>query len=170
MKLSTVAMFGAGYVLGTRAGRQRYEQLREVARRVAGELDATSIRSGLETVTTRLEQYAGAQRRCRQQRELGPWPGPALTGRVDPPGAVAAPLTVRGDGDRAVDGATVVRAVVHARLLGLRLLTLDARVVVAPAEVEPTSLDLMTPLAVDDETASRAEVVERPTPGRPRSR
>lgn len=60
MKLSTVAMFGAGYVLGTRAGRQRYDQLREVARRVAGEFDATSIRSGLETMTTRLEQYAGA--------------------------------------------------------------------------------------------------------------
>jgi len=60
MKFSTVAMFGAGYVLGTRAGRQRYDQLREVARRVAGELDATSIRNGLETVTSRLEQYAGA--------------------------------------------------------------------------------------------------------------
>jgi hypothetical protein len=61
MKLSTVAMFGAGYVLGTRAGRQRYEQLCGVARRVAGEFDATSIRSGLETMTTRLEQYAGTQ-------------------------------------------------------------------------------------------------------------
>ena len=72
-------------------------------------------------------------------------------------------FTVRGDGDRAVDGATVVRAVVHARLLGLRLLTLDARVVVAPAEIAPTSLDLMTPLAVADDTPSRADVVERPT-------
>lgn len=60
MKLTTVAMFGAGYVLGTRAGRERYEQLRQVAQRVAGELDATSLRSGLETVTARLEQYAGA--------------------------------------------------------------------------------------------------------------
>ena len=60
MKLTTVAMFGAGYVLGTRAGHQRYEQLREAARRVAGEFDAASIRSGLETVTARLEQYAGA--------------------------------------------------------------------------------------------------------------
>ncbi|MGZ4593851.1 MAG: hypothetical protein ACXV4A_00545 [Actinomycetes bacterium] len=60
MKLSTVAMFGAGYVLGTRAGHQRYEQLCEAARRVAGELNASSIRSGLETVTTRLEQYADA--------------------------------------------------------------------------------------------------------------
>lgn len=60
MKLTTIAMFGAGYVLGTRAGRQRYDQLRETALRVAGELDATSIRSGLATVTSRLEEYAGA--------------------------------------------------------------------------------------------------------------
>jgi hypothetical protein len=77
---------------------------------------------------------------------------------------------VRSDGDRAVDGATVVRAVVHARLLGLRLLTLDARVVVAPAEVEPTSLDLMTSLAVDHETVPRGHVVSAATPadaGRP---
>ena len=74
---------------------------------------------------------------------------------ADPPGRSARrgrrTLTVRADDDRAVDGATVVRAVVHARLLGLRLLTLDARVVVAPAEVEPTSLDLMTSVAVDDD-------------------
>jgi hypothetical protein len=79
-------------------------------------------------------------------------------------------LTVRSDGERADDGATVVRAVVHARLLGLRLLTLDARVVVAPAEVEPTSLDLMTSLAVDSETAPRGRVVSTATPadaGRP---
>ena len=73
-------------------------------------------------------------------------------------------LTVRGDSDRAVDGATVVRAVVHARLLGLRLLTLDARVVVAPADVEPTSLDLMTPVAVDHETAAMGQVVGAATP------
>ena len=73
-------------------------------------------------------------------------------------------LTVRGDGDQAVDGATVVRAVVHARLLGLRLLTLDARVVVAPAEVEPPSLDLMTPVAVGGENASTAHLVGAATP------
>lgn len=82
-------------------------------------------------------------------------------------------FTVRGDGDRAVDGATIVRAVVHARLLGLRLLTLDARVVVAPAEVEPASLDLMTPLVVDNESAPRSHVVAAASPagaGRPPSR
>lgn len=93
MKLSTVAMFGAGYLLGTRAGRQRYEQLREAARRVAGELDASSIRSG-----------------------------------------------------------------------ELRPLTLDARVVVAPAEVEPTLLDLMTPVVIDDESAPTGQVAGAATP------
>lgn len=69
-------------------------------------------------------------------------------------------LTVRGDRDRAVDGVTVVRAVVHARLLGLRLLTLDARVVVAPTEVEPGALDPMIPVPVvlDREPALRDEV------------
>jgi hypothetical protein len=76
-------------------------------------------------------------------------------------------LPVGGGGDRAVDGATVVRAVVHARLLGLRLLTLDARVVVAPAEVEPTSLDLMTPVAVDHETAPWGRVAGAATPASP---
>ncbi|MGZ4614022.1 MAG: hypothetical protein ACXV4A_00540 [Actinomycetes bacterium] len=76
-------------------------------------------------------------------------------------------LTLRGDGDRADDGATVVRAVVHARLLGLRLLTLDARVVVAPAEVEPTSLDLMTPMAVEGETAPTDQAVGTAIPAGP---
>ena len=60
MKPSAIAALGAGYVLGTRAGHQRYEQLHEAARKMVGELDVSSIRSGLETLTTRLEQYAGA--------------------------------------------------------------------------------------------------------------
>ncbi|MFD7920458.1 YtxH domain-containing protein [Streptomyces sp. NPDC059740] len=35
-RLTFVAGLAAGYVLGTRAGRERYEQLRAAARRVAG--------------------------------------------------------------------------------------------------------------------------------------
>ena len=58
MKLSTIAMFGAGYVLGTRAGRERYEQLREAAQRFADGVDGSSIRAGLESVSDRLERYA----------------------------------------------------------------------------------------------------------------
>jgi hypothetical protein len=48
-------------------------------------------------------------------------------------------VTVRRGG-RDVEDSTVIRAVVHARLLGLRLLTLDARVVVAPAAAPDTDL------------------------------
>ena len=80
------------------------------------------------------------------RRGADPPGGPALRGRRS--------LRLRAGDDRAVDGATVVRAVVHARLLGMRLLTLDARVVVAPAEVQPTSLDLMTSVVVDDATGA----------------
>ena len=39
----------------------------------------------------------------------------------------------------------MIRAVVHARLLGLRLLTLDARVVVAPAAAREGDLAFETP-------------------------
>ena len=55
----------------------------------------------------------------------------AGSGRAAGPSA-SRTVTVRRDG-RAVEDSTVIRAVVHARLLGLRLLTLEARVVVAPA-------------------------------------
>lgn len=58
MKLSTLAMFGAGYVLGARAGRERFEQLRALAGRAAGELDGPSARKRLEEVSARLEAYA----------------------------------------------------------------------------------------------------------------
>ena len=34
-KLPLLASFGAGYVLGARAGRQRYDQIAEAARKVA---------------------------------------------------------------------------------------------------------------------------------------
>lgn len=41
----------------------------------------------------------------------------------------------------------LIRAVVHARLLGLRLLTLDARVVVA--DLDPTAIDLVETVDID---------------------
>ena len=122
-------MFGAGYVLGTRAGRERYEQLRLAAQRFTDGVDGSSIRAGLESVSDRLERYAaegGSARRGRGDvRRRGG------SGRAAGPPA-SRTVTVRRDG-RAVEDSTVIRAVVHARLLGLRLLTLDARVVVAPA-------------------------------------
>jgi hypothetical protein len=58
VKLTTIAMFGAGYVLGTKAGRERYDQLRELGRRLASELDGAGVRQGLDNVSSRLEEYA----------------------------------------------------------------------------------------------------------------
>jgi hypothetical protein len=39
VKLRTIAVFGAGYVLGSRAGRERYTQIVEVAQRLAQRLE-----------------------------------------------------------------------------------------------------------------------------------
>lgn len=58
MKLSTAAIFGVGYLLGTRAGRQRYEQIRQLAVRLAEEFDGSGARERLERISSRLESYA----------------------------------------------------------------------------------------------------------------
>lgn len=39
MKLSAVVLFGAGYVVGTRAGRERYDQIVALARTMADRLE-----------------------------------------------------------------------------------------------------------------------------------
>lgn len=53
------------------------------------------------------------------------------------------PATLGSDGDRPM----LIRAVVHARLLGLRLLTLDARVVVA--DLDSAAIDVVERVDVD---------------------
>jgi hypothetical protein len=58
VKLSTVAIFGLGYLVGARAGRQRYDQIRQLAGRVAEEFDASGARQRLESISSRLETYA----------------------------------------------------------------------------------------------------------------
>ena len=58
MKLSTAAMFGVGYVLGARAGRQRYDQLRQIAGRLAADFEGSGARQRLESISSRLETYA----------------------------------------------------------------------------------------------------------------
>lgn len=44
MRLTTVLTFGAGYVLGTRAGRERYAQIIAAADRASKRLEAYSER------------------------------------------------------------------------------------------------------------------------------
>jgi hypothetical protein len=58
MKLVTLTMFGAGYVLGTKAGRERYEQIRELARRASEGFEGSGARDRLEAYSARLEAYA----------------------------------------------------------------------------------------------------------------
>jgi hypothetical protein len=60
MKLTTVAVFGIGYVLGSRAGRERYEQLRELARGASDNFDASSVRQRLNTLAAQLDGYSSA--------------------------------------------------------------------------------------------------------------
>lgn len=57
MKLSFLAGAAVGYVLGARAGRERYEQIVRVARRVAGSQTVQStagvVQAQVDTVTHR---------------------------------------------------------------------------------------------------------------------
>ncbi len=39
MKVSALAVFAAGYVVGAKAGRERYEQIRELTQRFADRLE-----------------------------------------------------------------------------------------------------------------------------------
>ena len=77
MKLTTVAVFGAGYLLGTRAGRERYEQICELAHIAGGRFAGSGARRRLEEYGARLEAYAAQSRACgRGLRERWPDPGP----------------------------------------------------------------------------------------------
>jgi hypothetical protein len=58
VKLSTAAVFAIGYLLGTRAGRHRYDQIRQLAGRLAEEFDESGARQRLESISSRLETYA----------------------------------------------------------------------------------------------------------------
>ena len=62
MKLTTVAVFGVGYVLGTRAGRERYQQILELAHNASGKFAASGARRSLEEYGARLEAYASQSR------------------------------------------------------------------------------------------------------------
>ncbi|MEU8969002.1 YtxH domain-containing protein [Streptomyces monashensis] len=55
-RLTFVAGLAVGYVLGTRAGRERYEQLKKAARRIA---QNPAVRNTAETAAQQGRQYAG---------------------------------------------------------------------------------------------------------------
>ncbi|MER5431896.1 YtxH domain-containing protein [Streptomyces sp. NPDC002588] len=55
-KLTFVVGLAVGYVLGTRAGRERYEQLKKSARQIA---QNPAVRNTAETAAQQGRQYAG---------------------------------------------------------------------------------------------------------------
>lgn len=80
MKLTTVAVFGIGYLLGTRAGRERYEQILELTQIASGKFAESGARRRLEEYGARLEAYA-AQSRAAQSREAQSGGGRSRGGR-----------------------------------------------------------------------------------------
>jgi len=49
VRLTTLAMFGAGYVVGTRAGRERYEQIVIAAEKASKRLEDFSARHRMDS-------------------------------------------------------------------------------------------------------------------------
>jgi hypothetical protein len=58
MKLLTVAIFGIGYVLGAKAGRERYEQICRLAQSASESFDASAARQRLEALAAQLDGYS----------------------------------------------------------------------------------------------------------------
>lgn len=65
MKLLAVTMFGIGYVLGSKAGRERYEQICRLARNASENFDASAARQQLEALADRLDGYSSGARSRR---------------------------------------------------------------------------------------------------------
>jgi hypothetical protein len=65
MKLTLLCAFGAGYVLGSRAGRDRYDQIRGLARDASQRLEESGVRQLLEDYGGRLETYAARPQQSR---------------------------------------------------------------------------------------------------------
>lgn len=81
-KTGMIIGFGVGYVLGTRAGRERYEELRQAWQDLTGNprfqeavergkgLVETGMREGLTTVQGGVEKAAGAVRGRLDKEDL----------------------------------------------------------------------------------------------------
>jgi hypothetical protein len=58
VKLTLLAAFAAGYVLGSKAGRERYDQIRDLAKDASRRVEQSGFRDRLEDYGGRLERYA----------------------------------------------------------------------------------------------------------------
>ncbi len=71
MKLSNLVYAGVGYVLGARAGRDRYEQIVRVSRRVAG---SQTVQSTAGVVQAQVDVFAAHARQVVAQKLSGSQP------------------------------------------------------------------------------------------------
>jgi hypothetical protein len=65
VRLRTIAIFGAGYVLGTRAGRERYGQIVAAAQGASKRLEDYSGR--LENVSGKIDSFSGGLDRIKSK-------------------------------------------------------------------------------------------------------
>ena len=65
MKLITVAVFGIGYVLGAKAGRERYEQICRLAHNASESFDSSAARHRLEALAAQLDGYSSKKQSQR---------------------------------------------------------------------------------------------------------
>jgi len=65
VRLRTIAIFGAGYVLGTRAGRERYGQIVAAAQGASKRLEDYSGR--LENVSGKIDSFSGVLDRIKSK-------------------------------------------------------------------------------------------------------
>lgn len=66
MKIGALGALAVGYVLGTRAGRERYEQIRQAASRAAERLEHYGASGSLATAVGRGDDRNGAGTRRRK--------------------------------------------------------------------------------------------------------
>ena len=121
-KLTTVIALGAGYVLGTRAGRERYEQIKRAAASAAQRPEVQQARDRLKTVagdklqagtgrvTQRTAGVTGKLRRGRSTStvsvsgaDTSPYPSPGIA-MVDDPSPEAARIQDSPGASGDVDG------------------------------------------------------------------
>jgi hypothetical protein len=85
--LALAAAFGAGYVLGARAGRERYERIVEAGRTAAATAPMTAAvaRGATRAVAAATELGRGVVDRARGRTEIVLPDGPATTAPAAPP-------------------------------------------------------------------------------------
>jgi len=66
VKIGALGALAVGYVLGTRAGRERYEQIRQAASRAAERLEQYGASGSLATAVGRGDDRNGAGTRRRK--------------------------------------------------------------------------------------------------------